>query len=564
LDNLKNFNCFCNNGLCDIFVSGGQKDFQGNPLHINRSESAQSVDGFAFVGDMRIDALRGRNYNAPMPNSLPRILLIEPPFHRLFKDSYSLERYPLSLGYLAGAILAAGGWDVKTYNADFTPNGELIRVSHLSGEGYHHFRCNIKEPVAPVWEQVRRVLADVGPDVVAISTKTQTHASARLVARLVKQQNPDTVVLVGGPHPTILPEKVLECSDFDAAMIGEGEETIVELLAAIRDGNKWDDVAGVAFRCEEQIIRTAPRALMENLDTLPFPHTNASQTLIDYKQYPPGAFRFVFALRGCPYNCVFCGSRRIWTRRVRYRSVENVVAELQSLQAMGLKFVHFDDDTFGVSPSYIRRLCEAITEHCPNLRWSCELHVKLVRDDLLAVMRKAGCYMIQVGVESGSDEILRAMRKGFTIAEAMDACRRITAHGIWLQTFFMVGFPQETEQTLAETLRAMKRIASNRVMYSIFTPYPGTEAYEFCRQHNLVDEAREASLYYHQNPENCFCLHISPERFRRLVRDVERTVDRRNAWRRIREIASVNTWNRIRELGLAGALRKGWRVLRGR
>lgn len=513
---------------------------------------------------LSIDASRAKHYNARMSNSSRRILLIEPPFHRLFKDSYSLERYPLSLGYLAGAIQAAGEWDVKTYNADFTPHGELIRVSHLAGEGYDNFRRNLHEPVAPVWNQVRRVLADVKPDVVAISAKTQTHASARMVAKLVKEQNPSAIVLVGGPHPTILPEKTLECPDFDVAVLGEGEATIVELLAAIRDNKDWSTVAGVAFRRDGNVVRTAPRPLIEDLDALPFPHANAPRTLIDFEQYPLSAFRFVFALRGCPYNCLFCGSRRIWTRRVRYRSVENVVAELQALQRLGLKFVHFDDDTFGVSPSYIRNLCRAISEHCPHLRWSCELHVKLVRDDLLTAMRTAGCYMIQVGVESGSDEILREMRKGFTIAEAMAACRKIAARGIWLQTFFMVGFPQETERTLARTVRAMKRIASNRVMYSIFTPYPGTEAYDLCLRHNLVDERREASLYYHQNPENCFCLHIPPERFRRLVEGVERAVDRRNALHRAREIASVNTLRRIGELGVLGAIRKGWDVLRGR
>lgn len=499
-----------------------------------------------------------------MPENPKRILLIEPPFNRLFKDTYSLERYPLSLGYLAGAIQAGTDWDVKTYNADFTPHGELIRVSYLAGEGYEHFRRNLKEPTAPVWNEVRDTLANLRPDVVAISTKTQTHASARIVAKLAKQHNPDVLVLVGGPHPSILAERVLDCPDFDIALLGEGEATMVELLQTIQRGGDVGQVAGIAYRRADQAGCTAPRALIENLDTLPFPHANAPDTLVGYEHYPLRAFRFVFGLRGCPYNCFFCGSRRIWTRQVRYRSCQNVVAELQSLQAMGLKFVHFDDDTFGVRPAYIRQLCDAIATHCPQLRWSCELHVNLVRDDLLAAMRRAGCYMMQVGVESGSNEILRAMRKGFTIEQAYRACRRIRNHGIWLQTFFMVGFPQETEFTLGQTARAMRRIASNRVMYSIFTPYPGTEAYDLCLQNGLIDEQRDVSLYYHQNPENCFCLHLESERFRQLVAKIERTVDRRNALHRIREIASFNTLRHIGELGLVEAIRKGWNVLRGR
>jgi radical SAM superfamily enzyme YgiQ (UPF0313 family) len=192
------------------------------------------------------------------------------------------------------------------------------------------------------------------------------------------------------------------------------------------------------------------------------------------------------------------------------------------------------------------------------------MHVRLVTDEIISHMRRAGCYMIQVGIESGSDEILKAMRKGFTIREAHDACRMITRHGIRLQTFFMVGFPQETEKTLAATLRAMQKIPTDRVMYSIFTPYPGTEAYELCRSEGLIDERQDPSLYYHQNPDNCFCLRLSRDRFRELVADVERTVDRRNARRRFREVFSRRTLRRIGELGLGGAVRKGWNVIRGR
>lgn len=499
-----------------------------------------------------------------MAGHLPRILLIEPPFLRLFKDAYSLERYPLSLGYLAGAILANGQWDVKTYNADFRPQGETPRVRYLAGEGYENFRRNLSEPTAPVWREVRKVLEEVRPDAVGISVKTQTLASARQAARLAKQQNPGVPVIVGGPHPSIAPERALACGDFDMAVLGEGEETIVELLETIRRGKDPAGVAGIAYRRGDTVVRTAPRRLIENLDALPFPHASAQETLIGYSRYPAGAFRYVFAVRGCPYPCVFCGSRHVWTRRVRYRSPENVAAELRALRERGLNFVHFDDDTFGVSPSYIRRLCGEIEARCPGLRWSCELHVKLARDDLLAAMRRAGCRMVQLGVESGSDEILHAMRKGFTVAEALAACRRITAAGLRLHTFFLVGFPGETEQTLEQTERTMRQIAAHRVVYSIFAPYPGTEIHEQCRRNGQIDEQHEESLYYHQNPDHCFSPHITPREFRRRLEKIERAVDRRNAWGRIRELASPDAWRRIGESGLRESIGKAWRILRGR
>ena len=493
-----------------------------------------------------------------------KILLIEPPFGRLFKDTYSLDRYPLGLAYLAGVIQQNTDWEVEAYNADFTPHSEMIKVSYLTGEGFLNYRRNLQEPFSPAWEEIQTALEEFRPDVVAISTKTQTYASARVVAHLTKQIDSDIRVLVGGPHPSIAGSDALDCPDFDVAILGEGEQTVVEVLNALDAGRKLNEIDGVAYREARKVVLTSPRKLIQDLDSLPFPHAAAPETLKNYDKYPLTAFKNVFAVRGCPYDCFFCGSRRIWSRTVRYRSVENVVAELRALQAKGLRFVHFDDDTFGVKPSYIKELCEAITKSCPKLNWSCEMHVRLVNEQTISIMKRAGCFMIQIGIESGSNEILQAMRKGFTIEEAFEACRIIRRHHIRLQTFFMVGFPQETESTLSATVSAMKRIASNRVMYSIFTPYPGTEAYDLCLENDLIAEGTNPSLYFHQNPENCFCLHISPERFRELLTDVERTVDRRNALQRAKEIFSLHTVRRIGELGFRQGLRKGWNVLRGK
>jgi anaerobic magnesium-protoporphyrin IX monomethyl ester cyclase len=405
-----------------------------------------------------------------------RILLIEPPFLRLYKDSYSLDRYPLSLGYLSGAILNKTDWEVKVFNADFSPERGRIKVSFQTGEGFVNYLNSLRDISQPIWREISDIISGYSPDVVGISVKSQNYISAANVAKLAKAISKEIIVIVGGPHPSMVGCDIFECEEIDIGVKGEGEETIAELLQTIERGRDLDGIKGIVFRKDGECFDTPPRPQIEDLDSLTFPHETAPTVLMDYDKYPLAAFKNIFATRGCPYGCFFCGSRHIWGQKVRFRSPENVVREIGSLQRMGLKAIHFDDDTFGINKSYIRSLLGLMMQECNGLKWSCELHVKLVDDEIIRLMKKAGCYLIQVGVESGNNQILKEMRKNITIEEALRACDVIRSNRIEVQTFFIVGFPQETEQTLNDTFDAIKRIKSDSLIYSIFTPYPGTEA----------------------------------------------------------------------------------------
>jgi anaerobic magnesium-protoporphyrin IX monomethyl ester cyclase len=457
----------------------------------------------------------------------PAIVLVDPPYYRLYKPTYSLTRYPLSLAYLAGEVRRRTDWNVTVYNADFTPHNEPYQIRHLCGRGFREYVSNLQDVAAPIWREVAGVIADCRPDVVGISCKSQTFASGRNIARLVKQLRPQTRVVVGGPHAAMVGTQILDCRDVDVVVCGEGERTLVELLEAFRAGRPLDDVAGIAFREDGHVVQTPPRPLLKDLDELCLPHEDAPHVLHNFEQYPLAAFSHVFATRGCPYNCFFCGSRNVWGRDVRFRSADNVVEELCRLGRLGIHAAHFDDDTFGVRPTYIRELCQGIGANCPGLNWSCELHVNLVNDETIGLMAEAGCRSIQLGIESGNDEILRQIRKGFTIDKALAAVETVRRHGVAVQAFFMVGFPQETEETLADTVAAMKKVRG-MLSYSIFTPYPGTEAFEYCRQNGLVGQDYDVALFNHQSPANCFCRNISRKRFRRIVSRIERMVDRNN------------------------------------
>jgi radical SAM superfamily enzyme YgiQ (UPF0313 family) len=398
------------------------------------------------------------------------------------------------------------------------------------------------------------------PSVVGISAKSQNFASARLVARFSKEINDKITVIVGGPHSSMVGRDIFKYPDIDVSVKGEGEDTIVELLQAIERQDGLDNIRGIIYRKNGRVIENMAREFIEDLDSLSFPHENALEVLKDYEQYPKTAFKNIFAIRGCPYQCFFCGSHKIWSRRPRFRSPDSVIKEIKGLLEMGLKLVNFDDDTFGINKKYINDLCNALIEHCPGVKWSCELPARLVDKQIISLMKKAGCYSILIGVESGNNGILKAMRKNTTVEEVFKACEIINKYGIKLQASFMVGFPYETEETLNDTAAVMKKIKCETLIYSIFNPYPGTEIFEFCKKNKLISDDYDVSLHNHQSPASCFCTNIKPERFRVLASEIEKIVDRKNSLNRIRRLFSLHTFRRIQELGIGKAFQKGIRV----
>lgn len=493
-----------------------------------------------------------------------KILLIDPPFYRLFKNTYSIHRYPLSLGYLAGMIIKETNWSVMAYNSDFYPQNEEIKVRYLAGSGFDNYLNNLRTLSGPVWREIKSTISEYKPTVVGISANSQNFMSVCKVARFVKESNRQIIVIVGGPHPSLVGSEVLSCQDIDVCVRGEGEKTLVELLNAIEATKKFDDIPGIVYRKDGQIVENPQRDFMKDLDSLSFPHENVPQVLKDYDKYPISAFGNIFASRGCPFNCVFCGSRYIWSREVRFRSPENVIREIKNLQEMGLKTIRFDDDIFGIKKEYTKELCEGLIKHCPGLKWSCEMHVKLVDEQTISLMKEAGCYSIEIGIESGNNEVLRKTRKNITIEGALSACKIIKKKGIKLKPFFIVGFPEETEDTLNDTVAAIKKIKCDHLYYSIFTPYPGTEAFEFCKENGMIDDNFDISLYNHQSPANCFSLNITPDRFRELASKIEKKADRKNYLNRIKRVFSGHTFWRIKELGIGKSLKKGIRLSIGK
>ncbi len=322
------------------------------------------------------------------------------------------------------------------------------------------------------FEQVRSRVAALAADVVGLTAFTNEIKPAAYTAALVKDALPRAVTVIGGVHVTALPRQTLEeFSSFDVAVIGEGERTLEELCAAIRCGDDPDQVAGVVYRTDDSttdgLIQTAPRPRMLDQDQLPLPA---------WDLFPPMKSFWLQTIRGCPFNCVFCMNHN--GRVVRARSVENVVEEIRWLiDHHGTGELRFGDELFTVDMQRSRELMEALIESGlgERIRWDCQTHVRFVDESLLRLMKQAGCYRVELGIETGDEEKLRTLGKGTNlpmILKAADAARRVD---LPFGTFFIIGQPDETRESIKKTVDLAVEMNPDLPVIGLMCPYPGTE-----------------------------------------------------------------------------------------
>ena len=483
-----------------------------------------------------------------------KIMLIEPPFYRLYHDQFCLVKYPLALGYLSGSILRKTKWEVQTYNADFNAKKKSFDPSgeYLSGKGFKRYLSSLKDMTFPIWDEIKKSIEEFNPSVIGLTVKSQNFTSGTIVAQIAKKINPEVKILVGGAHSTMNGTKVFECKDIDFACIGEGENTISDLLNTLENNRDLNLVDGIKFRENNKIITTKPRAYIDDLDTLDFALTTAPKVLKNFDRYPKRAFGYVFGSRGCPYACTFCESKAMWTRKVRYRSPENIISELKQMYEFGIRQVNFDDDTFGISKKNIKIINDLLEKELPDMTYTCETVVQLAKDEqVVKDMKRGGCTGTYVGIESGNNEMLKSIKKTQTTDECVQAIRNLQKHGIDSHAFIMVGFPNETEETFKQTMDFLPKLKPDNIIFSVFTPYPGSDLFYQCQKDGIIDGEFDLSIYNHQSPLNCFTKNISKERFYELRREADKFVDKYNQKAKFRRGIAA-----LRNLGIKATFRK--------
>ena len=324
------------------------------------------------------------------------------------------------------------------------------------------------------WEKAGELLRRLAPELVGISQFTHNRTESLRLAALAKKRVPGCLVALGGPHATHCWQEQLERHpEVDAIVLGEGEQTLVELVEARQHGRDLAAVAGLALRQGGRPLQTAPRAAIAELDLLPLPGEDPGDTVgVDLRRQ----LEFVITSRGCPASCLFCSSPLFWGRGVRFRSPASVVNELRLLkERYGLIYFSFRDDTFTANRGRVLEICRLIEEERLHILWNCQSRVNAVDEEMLAAMKRAGCECIQFGVESGSPEMLKALGKRILPADVERAAQAVRRVGINLSVYLITGIPGEGEEDLKQTVRLIEKIKPQDGQVSPLVYYPGTE-----------------------------------------------------------------------------------------
>jgi radical SAM superfamily enzyme YgiQ (UPF0313 family) len=310
-------------------------------------------------------------------------------------------------------------------------------------------------------------------------------------ARDVRLRVPGAFVCAGGPFPVAMPERCLaEGSAFDAAVTGEGERTVVEMVERLSRGRTLDGVRGVVFRAGGAVRANAPRPLITELDELPFPDR---RLLGDANLYlpPPATYRrspvaVMLTSRGCDRRCIFCFQiDRERKSGIRYRSVENVLGEIELCLAQGYREIKFIDDTFAQDRERALRIAREIRRKL-DFTWFASACVNQVDAELLREFKAAGCWAILFGVESGVQKNLNTIRKGTTLAQVRNAVRWAKEAGLEVQTTFVFGIPNETYEEALRTIDFACELSPSMASFHAITPFPGTHLHDHVREYGTM------------------------------------------------------------------------------
>lgn len=460
-----------------------------------------------------------------------RVLLINPPFQRL-KGVNNLY-FPLGLGYLAGSLKAAG-FDCGIYNAENPQADEVTPHNHTSLlEQHHKYIEALHDDSHYVWQEVRRTIRDFKPDILGVSVLTPIYGSAVHVNRMCREMFPDVRIVWGGPHPTVQSREILaDEPEVEFCVLGEGEITMAELCGNLRAGaTDFDHVAGIVYRGAGGAIKTTkPREYTDDLDALPWPDKSASIYLDAYFRDPERAqLGNVFGSRGCPFKCAYCSSHTIWTRKVRYRTPESVVAEIESLKRdFGVERISFLDDTFTMNRKWATSICNLMNKKTVNVRWGCYTRLDVLTEPLLETMQGAGLAEMDVGIETGSQRMADFLQKDIKLDRVREMAAVLNRRRVNWNAFIMMGLPDETREDIQATVDFIHEVKPVRCILSVFTPYPGDRLFDICKARGWIPDKPDWSRFSHHSPENCFVKDIAKPEFEQLVRHVFTLIDRYN------------------------------------
>lgn len=402
-----------------------------------------------------------------------RVTLVQPSMKVRRKEFYGVAP-PLGLCYIAAVL---------------EQEGHIVNIIDGMVEGGTRDEEGLKRIGMTVEELASRI-SDSNPDIVGISCAySLMWEDVAELSAILRYALPDTLQVLGGSHPSSLPFDCLKNSDADCVVIGEGEETFLELVNTYSDPD-FSKILGLAFKNKSSAVLNPSRPHIRDLDSIPLP----ARHLVHMDMYirmgkAPGSqknrrFTTMLTSRGCPNDCIFCSIKTVWGQRWRSRSPENVVREIEELvNKYRIKEIHFIDDNISLNKKRMAKICDLIIERDLDISWTTPNGVSVATLDrhLLYRMKKSGCYQLAFGIESGNEHVLRSIiRKPLSLSRTGDVIRHARDAGIWTHGFFVIGFPGETDGMIIDTIDFARNSGLDSAFFSIATPFPGTEL------HNLL------------------------------------------------------------------------------
>lgn len=386
-------------------------------------------------------------------------------------------RLPLNLVYLATALIRSG---YRVYVHDLQLfDIETDLTVHLS-------------------DLVLQMLERISTQVVGISCMSDMLPFVLLALKKWKPINPKSYVILGGAGPSSVSNELLEVfSEVNVIVKGEGERTIVELLDAYYNCSGVENIAGIAYREGEQIVENPTRPRITDLDSL-IPLSYVDFPLETYYDALP-----ISTARGCPFHCAFCSASSLWGSETTWHSIDSIISILSELNRLGKERFVFIDDTFVLNLSRLQDFYEKLCQQGFRVNWHCNGRVNLMNDSLISQMAKTGCKSIFYGIESGSNKILREVRKGFTPAKALEIVLMTSQYLPSITTSFIWGFPNESWEDFQATRELyfnMNRIAQVSIQLYLLTPYPGTPLYKRHKKDLFFDLDIESNIFQQARP----------------------------------------------------------------
>jgi len=385
------------------------------------------------------------------------------------------------------ALIQVNVLDIDNLNP---PLGILYIGTILKNKG-HEVKCFDEDP-----EHVDLIpkLREFNPDAIGLSFMTPSYERAYYFCKSLRKKFKHTTIFAGGIHPTISSEKTMKEMELDFIVIGEGERTICEALENI---GSLKNVKGIMYRKDGKIINNKSRELIKNLDEIPIPDRNLIENYKEKYIVYPGMIRghpckttTVITSRGCPYNCLFCCTKLMFGQKTRYRSIDNVIEEIKGLvKNYNIEGIWFADDTFTLDEKRVIEFCRALKKENLKLVWACQARVNTLTENMLKEMKEAGCIQLDFGIESGSDKILKVLKKNTNVEMIKNAFKLTKKHKMRTLATFMVNNPYETKEDLKMTLRLAKEIKSDFTTFFFCTPFPGTEVYKLAEEKGWLKDS---------------------------------------------------------------------------